>query len=430
MAIGIPGKDRNGKKNRTLASESEIGLEYPGKLPEESILTLEPAQISLLWTGFPQNRLYYGDNLSILAHLLSDTIIKGKVRLIYIDPPFATNSVFQSRSLSDAYQDLLVGSHYIEFIRQRLIFFRELLADDGSMYVHMDGNMAFHIKVIMDEIFGQKNFRNWITRRKCSHKNYTRKQYGNISDYILFYTKSDHYIWNRPLEEWTDERAKKEYPCLEEETGRRYKKVPVHAPGVRKGATGQPWRGQFPPPGKHWQYPPEQLDEMDARGEIYWSPSGNPRRKLYLENSDGVPIQDIWLDVRDTRNQNVRTTGYPTEKNTDMLSRIIRASSNPGDIVLDGFAGSGTTLEVASGLGRRWIGIDNSKEAIQATLKRFAQGAERMGDFVRAPASQGQEANHILINDFSLYAEHVCMPGDDVLSEWQKYLAILENGAE
>lgn len=430
MAIGIPGKYRKGKKTGTVVNEPEIRLEYPGKLPEESILTLKPAPISLLWSGFPQNQLYYGDNLSVLAHLLSDTIIKGKVRLIYIDPPFATNSVFQSRSLSDAYQDLIVGFHYIEFIRQRLIFFRELLADDGSMYIHMDGNMAFHIKVIMDEIFGQKNFRNWITRRKCSHKNYTRKQYGNISDYILFYTKSDHYIWNRPLEEWTDERAKKEYPCIEEETGRRYKKVPVHAPGVRKGATGQPWRGKLPPPGKHWQYSPEQLDEMDARGEIYWSPSGNPRRKLYLENSDGVPIQDIWLDVRDTRNQNERTTGYPTEKNTDMISRIIRASSNPGDIVLDGFAGSGTTLAVASELGRKWIGIDNSKEAIQATLKRFAQGAERMGDFVQAPAPQGQEANHVLINDFSLYAEHTATHNDDVLLEWQKHLTILENGAE
>lgn len=142
------------------------------------------------------------------------------------------------------------------------------------------------------------------------------------------------------------------------------------------------WRGQLPPPGKHWQYTPKDLDEMDARGEIYWSPNGNPRRKIYLDQSDGVPIQDIWLDLRDAHNQNINITGYPTEKNPDLLTRIIRASSNPGDLVLDCFSGSGTTLAVASQLHRKWIGIDNSVEAITTTLRRFATGLKPMGDFV------------------------------------------------
>lgn len=173
--------------------------------------------------------------LPILAALLQDSSVRGQVKLVYIDPPFATGSVFKSRSQDDAYHDLLCGAYYIEFMRQRLILLRELLADDGSIYVHLDENMAFHIKIIMDEVFGQNNFRNWITRKKCNPKNYTRKTFGKISDYILFYTKSDKYIWNRPFEEWALERAEQEYPYIEEETGRRYKKVPVHAPGVRYG---------------------------------------------------------------------------------------------------------------------------------------------------------------------------------------------------
>lgn len=375
-----PGSIVNGEQIQT-----DVTLNYAGKASVQEILATPPVPTTMLWARdlAAPNRLYYGDNLPLLATLLNDSAIRGKVQLIYIDPPFATNSVFHSRSQKDAYQDLLVGATFIEFMRKRLILLHELLADDGSIYVHLDDNMAFYIKVLMDEIFGAQNFRNWITRRKCSHKNYTKRTYGNIADYILFYTKSEQYIWNRPLEEWTTERASKEYTYIEEGTGRRYKKVPIHAPGTRNGQTGQPWRGMSPPPGKHWQYPPKTLEEMDARGEIYWSASGNPRRKIYLDNSEGVPVQDIWYDFRDTKNQNVHTTGYPTEKNPQLLERIIQASSNPGDLVLDCFSGSGTTLAVAGMLGRRWIGIDRGEEAITATLQRFVKGTERMGDFVQ-----------------------------------------------
>src|SRR5207249_2990280 len=148
------------------------------------------------------------------------------------------------------------------------------------------------------------------------------------------------------------------------------------------GETGKPWRGMLPPPGKHWQYKPSTLDELDERGEIYWSPTGNPRRKVYLDQSEGLAVQDLWLGCRDAHNQNIRVTGYPTEKTPELLNRIIGASSNHGDIVLDGFSGSGTTLTVANSLGRRWIGIDNGHEAIATTLRRFAHGVSLMGDFV------------------------------------------------
>jgi adenine-specific DNA-methyltransferase len=451
MATGIPKAQWQSAphSNGVNGSSTDVRLDYEGKKPEHEILLTPVTDCRQLWSERPShetNRLYFGDNLPILATLANDPSVRGKVRLVYIDPPYATKSVFQSRNQTDAYMDLLEGAHYLEFLRERLIFLRELLPDDGSIYVHLDDNMAFHAKALMDEIFGRGNFRSWITRKKCNPKNYTRKTYGNVSDYILFYSKTENYVWHRPVDSWSEEKANKEYQYVEAETGRRYKKVPVHAPGVRNGETGQLWRGVKPPPGKHWQYPPRVLDEMDARGEIYWSPTGNPRRKIYLDESNGVAVQDIWLDYRDAHNQNIAISGYPTEKNSALLTRIIEASSNKGDLVLDCFSGSGTTLNVASCLGRRWIGVDNSSAAISATLRRFGKGLEPMGDFVNKPAFTESEEDespatnlplfqrgeaqiqkvsrqHQLVRDFTLFAQEPYR-GElkTSLQEWSKWV--------
>ncbi len=411
MATGISKTRWNGngslEKKNELKTNNNLKLTYDGKEDENVVLTIKPALLHRIWPthqdidGESINRLYYGDNLSILAKLLEDENILGQVKLIYIDPPFSTKSIFQSRSQQDAYTDLLSGAEYIEFIRKRLILLRELLADDGSIYVHLDSNMAFEIKIIMDEVFGRKNFKNWITRKKCSSKNYTSKTYGKVSDFILFYSKSDNYIWNRPYDKWGKEHSEKEYSYIEETTGRRYKKVPIHAPGIRKGETGKPWRNMHPPPGKHWQFIPKTLDEMDARGEIYWSSSGNPRRKLYLDESSGVAVQDIWLEFRDAHNQNIKISGYPTEKNLNLLTRIIETSSNRDDLVLDCFSGSGTTLAEATRLRRKWIGIDNSPEAISTTLRRLVIGTEKMGDFV-AKKSNKKSVITTTLNGFNI----------------------------
>jgi adenine-specific DNA-methyltransferase len=461
MATGIPKTQWQSpaSTNGGDGGNPDVRLDYDGKKTGREILRIPGAECRQLWPDHPKpesNRLYFGDNLPILAALANDPAIRGQVRLVYIDPPYATRSVFQSRNQTDAYTDLLAGAHYLEFLRERLIFLRELLADDGSIYLHLDDNMAFHAKVIMDEIFGPGNFRNWITRKKCNPKNYTRKTYGNVADYILFYSKTEDFVWHRPVESWTEEKANKEYQYIEPETGRRYKKVPVHAPGIRNGETGQLWRGMKPPPGKHWQYPPRILDEMDARGEIYWSPTGNPRRKIFLDESNGVAVQDIWLDYRDAHNQNIAVSGYPTEKNSALLTRIIEASSNEGDLVLDCFSGSGTTLHVASQLGRRWIGVDNSREAIAATLRRFGKGLEPMGDFVNKPVFtepeedessatslplfQRSEAplervprSHHSISDFTLFAQvpyrdELKIPLDELIA-WhgkEKFLLVAE----
>lgn len=413
---------KNGSNDNSL----DVSLTYEGKKSKQEILSVSPADTQSLWKGSPaDNRLYYGDNLHILASLLNDNSVCGKVRLIYIDPPFATKSVFQSRTQIDAYTDLLEGSHYIEFIRERLILLRELLADDGSIYVHLDENMAFYVKVVMDEVFGKGNFRNWITRKKCNPKNYTRKTYGDISDYILFYTKSKDYVWNRAVEAWTEEKILKEYTYVEEGTGRKYKKVPVHAPGERNGETGKIWHGMMPPKGKHWQYTPQTLNEMDARGEIYWSPTGNPRRKVYLDESNGIPAQDIWLDFRDAHNQNIEITGYPTEKNPNLLKRIIQASSNPNDLVLDCFAGSGTSLQSADELNRKWIGIDNSQEAINTILHRFTSGTSPMGDYVnngKGKTTKMKSLPLFQVKDFELLATRSQNISETDLQHWLNLL--------
>jgi adenine-specific DNA-methyltransferase len=356
---------------------------YSDKLEKSSILQYQPKNnYKELFHHDETNKIYFGENFDVLSLLYHDVKYSGKINLIYIDPPFGTNSVFQSRNQKNSYKDDLVGSHYIEFMRRRLIFLRELLAFDGSIFVHLDSNMVFQIKIVMDEIFGSKNFRGFITRKKCSNKNYTKNTFGNISDYILFYSKTDSYKWHRPVEIWTDEKIDKEYPYIDEKTGRRYKKVPIHAPGVRNGETGKLWKGMLPPPGKHWQYTPDKLTDLDNKGEIYWSANGNPRRKVFLDEDKGIPVQDIWLNLQDSLNQNIKITGYPTEKNPSLLERIINAVSDAGDIVMDCFAGSGTTLDVANQLGRNYIGIDNSHEAIANILKRFSVGLEEMGDYV------------------------------------------------
>jgi len=369
--------------NETYFGDYSYEIVYPDKYSISQILHHQPQnEYTELFHEHDVNKIYFGENFDVLCNLLHIQNYRNKINLIYIDPPFGTNSIFQTRNQRNSYKDDLIGSHYIEFMRRRLILLRELLSDTGSIFVHLDNNMTFQIKLVMDEIFGSKNFRGFITRKKCSTKNYTKNTFGNISDYILFYSKADSYKWHRPTEIWLDDKIDKEYPYIDEATGRRYKKVPIHAPGKRNGETGKQWKGMFPPPGKHWQYTPETLTELDNKGEIYWSSNGNPRRKVFFDEDKGIPVQDIWLNLQDSLNQNIKITGYPTEKNPYLLERIIKAVSDEGDIVLDCFAGSGSTLDVANQLGRNFIGIDNSFEAISSIVKRFCLGLEEMGDYV------------------------------------------------
>jgi adenine-specific DNA-methyltransferase len=435
----------HGRARRSRLSEGsasrplDYALLYPGKLPAEEVLrgprSCPVKRLSVTAGPAPwRNRLYCGDNLGVLRSLCDDSEVCGRVSLVYIDPPFATGARFESRDARRAYDDEAQGAAYLEFLRRRLILLRELLAPTGSLYVHLDGKMAFPVKVLLDEVFGPAQFRNWITRRKSNRKNFTRRQYGNVSDYLLFYTKTGRYTWNRPYEAWTEDWVEREYPYVEPGTGRRYKKVPVHAPGVRRGETGRPWRGRLPPPGKHWQYPPAVLDALDSRGEVYWSPTGNPRRKVYFDQSKGVPVQDVWLDCRDAHNQMIEVTGYPTEKNLDLLRRIVGASSDPGQLVLDCFMGSGTTLAAAEELGRRWVGIDAAATAVATTLRRLARGPEPMGDFVNGKkrekaTGKGPDAPALLRTCFDLYTAEGGTPRPPAAPTLRRWAALFPAGS-
>lgn len=352
-------------------------LHYPNKKTEEEIFNKIPdVEIEQLNLSHSPNMLIQADNLKALKYLITRCNLRNKIDLIYIDPPFSTNNIFtitDSRAStissasngSVAYKDNLKGADFIEFIRERLILLKMLLSDRGSIYLHIDYKIGHYVKVIMDEIFGVENFRNDITRIKCNPKNFARKAYGNIKDMILFYSKSDNFIWNEPKIPYTEEDKIKLFPKMDK-NGRRYTTIPLHAPGeTQNGKTSMPFKGILPPVGRHWRCDISILEKWDKEGLIEWSNNKNPRKKIYLDEQEGKRVQDIW-EFKDPP-----YPIYPTEKNSDLLNLIIKTSSNEHSIVLDCFAGSGTTLKSAHINGRIWIGIDESEEAIKATIKKL-----------------------------------------------------------
>lgn len=359
-----------------------IELSYKNKLAEFEVLKPLISEFidvggNKLKVNIEGSDLVLGDNIFALHQMIKQNT---KVDLIYLDPPYNTGMDFESRSQEHAYNDSFAIASYLEDMRIRLILMREILSDQGSLYLHIGHQMMPYLKVILDEVFGAKNCRNIITRRKCSSKNSTKNQYANLNDYILFYTKTNNYIWNPQGEKPSDEWIQKEYPKVDSKG--QYKLVPIHAPGKRNGSTGTEWRGKMPPEGKHWQYTPDKLDALDEAGEIHWSKTGNPRRKVYLTNDKKLPYNDYWADFRDAHHQSVKITGYPTEKNLHMLKMIVAASSNPNSLVLDPFCGSGTTLQASAELGRQWIGMDQSFTAMKYSINRLTKGTKEMGDYV------------------------------------------------
>lgn len=353
-------------------------LEYPKKKTKEEIFQSIP-QIELKTVNRrsdSSSKLIFGENLRVMKYLLDSGKYKEKIDLVYIDPPFSTNKVFRiskdrantiSNSLSSniAFSDILKGYEFIEFLRERLFLIKELMSDQASIYVHTDYKIGHFVKIIMDEIFGEENFINDLSRIKCNPKNFHRKAFGNIKDMLLFYSKTKDYIWNEQKKPFTQEDISRLFKKIDSD-GRRYTTIPLHAPGETKnGLTGKEWRGILPPKGRHWRSSPEELEKLDTEGLIEWSKTGVPRKKIYADEKDGMKYQDI-LEFKDPQYPN-----YPTEKNIELLKLLIATSSNKNSIVLDSFCGSGTTLLAAQELERRWIGIDNSKKAIEVAKKRL-----------------------------------------------------------
>lgn len=353
-------------------------ITYENKLDEKTILEKANKINNKMSINENKSILFKGENFDVLANLIK--FYKGKIDLIYIDPPFNTDHDFyvseerfntiscrKSKNIV-AYSDKMTKEEYLEFIRERLVLLRELLSDEGSIYLHIDYKIGHYLKIIMDEVFGEINFKNDIARIKSNPKNFYRKAYGNEKDLILFYSKnSSNNIWNDIKIPYDEKDIEKRFSKVDEH-GRHYTTIPLHAPGETKsGATGQPWRNIPVPKGRHWRTDPSEFEKLDAEGRIEWSSTGNPRIIKYADEHNGKRIQDIWL-FKDPQNPR-----YPTEKNSKMLDQIILQSSKENSIVLDCFAGSGTTLERAYKLGRKFIGVDNSDIAIK-TIRELNLG--------------------------------------------------------
>ncbi len=384
------------KVNHTIPKEKRpkggCELLYPKKQTREKILFETTSNELRLIKKYgtdskTKNKLILSDNLGTLKNFYNDSEIKGKVNLIYIDPPFGTGQEFVGYEEEKTYSDKLINVEFLEFLRKRLIFLRELLSEDGSIYLHIDQKIGHYIKIIMDEVFGEENFRNDITRIKCNPKNFERKAYGNIKDVIFFYSKSkpngnDPMFWADYRLTLSEEEIEKQFPKIDKQ-GRRYATTPLHAKGETKnGPTGQPWKGSKPPKGRHWRYPPIELTRLDKAGLIEWSETNNPRKIIYADENKGKKIQDIW----DFRDPGFVSESYPTEKDEELLKQIILSSSKEGDLILDCFCGSGTTIVAAEKLKRNWIGIDSNESAIITTEEKLLALNQKQ-DLFRKPPS-------------------------------------------
>ena len=325
------------------------------RLLDEIAVVGKPAK-----TKADDNLLIEGDALYALTSLLRLPELSkgfaGKVKLAYLDPPFNTQRSWLH------YDDALEHSVWLTMIRDRLTQIKKLLAPDGSVYVHCDSSEGHYLKVVMDEIFGRANFQNEIVwKRTTAHSD--AHTWSQVTDSILFYTNSSVFTWNALFVEHSDNYLATKYRNADPD-GRRYRLDNLTSPNPRPNMTYE-WKG-FAPPAFGWRYSRETMAKLDAEGRI-WYPSDKSKRpqfKRYLDESKGRVADNLWADIPPVNSQAKEDSGYSTQKPEKLLERIIGASSNEGDIVLDCFVGSGTTAAVAQKMGRRWIGIERNAESI------------------------------------------------------------------
>lgn len=375
-----------------------------------------------------KNQLYYGDNLEVLQRYVKDE----SVDLVYLDPPFNSrqdyNVLFaekdgsQSSSQIHAFEDtwewnvdaarayeqiveqggrvadalrafrtFLGGSDmmaYLAMMAPRLVELRRVLKETGSIYLHCDPTASHYLKILMDAVFGPQNFLNEVIWKR-THAHGGAARFGRVHDVILLYAKSSSFTWNRQKTAYSDDYQRKFFR-FQDTDGRRYRSTILTGSGTRTGSSGQPWRGIDPTGvGRHWAIPgyvrpllprpkvatvQEALDQLDDLGRIIWPQkgSGTPTFKQYIDDLGGADVQDVIVDIPPIPPQAQERLGYPTQKPEALLERILKASSNEGDVVLDPFCGCGTTVQVAQRLNRRWIGIDITHLAIGLIKKRLS----------------------------------------------------------
>ena len=332
------------------------------------------------------NRLIYGDNLLAMAALLAGDedqfSLRGKVDLIYIDPPFDSKadyrtkvvlpgveleqkpSVIEQFAYSDTWSDGTAS--YLAMITPRLVLMRELLADTGSIYVHLDWHVGHYVKLVLDEIFGKENFTNEIIwKRSEAHSD--SNAFGAVHDVIFFYKKSKNNIWNRQYTPYTDEYVEKQFKYVDKKSGRRYRSADLSASGLSGGGYTYAWNGIT----RSWRCPIQTMNRYREEDRLDYTGKGLVRYKYFLDEMPGLSIQSVWTDIGKIHHLADERINYQTQKPRDLLERIIEASSNEGSLIADFNGGSGTTAAVAEKLGRRWITSDIGKPACMIMRKRL-----------------------------------------------------------
>ena len=362
------------------------------------------------------NTLYYGDNLDVLRRYVPDE----SVDLVYLDPPFNSNAsynvLFKERSGEEspaqikAFTDTwewtqeservyereiitnpdapsavremigafrqFVGANsmmaYLVMMAPRLVELRRVLKPTGSIYLHCDPTASHYLKLLMDTVFGPEQFRTEITWKRTSAHSDTRQgrqQHGRVHDLILFYSKSDTWTWNPLYTEYDEDYMDRFYRHVEPETGRRFRLGDLTGPGgAAKGNPSYEVMGVT----RYWRYSKERMAALIEQGRIVQTrPGAVPAYKRYLDEMPGIPLQDLWTDINPIGAQANERLGYPTQKPQALLERIIQASSNEGDVVLDPFCGCGTAVAAAENLKRRWIGIDVTHLAVALMKSRL-----------------------------------------------------------
>ncbi|MDE2668706.1 MAG: site-specific DNA-methyltransferase [Chloroflexota bacterium] len=359
-----------------------------------------------------KNALYFGDNLDILREHIPDE----SVDLIYLDPPFNSNATYNvlfreksgeesaaqitafddtwhwDMSSEAAYRDVVTNGPtrladllqamrsflgqndmmaYLTMMAQRMVELHRVLKGTGSLYLHCDPTASHYLKLLLDGVFGADNFRSEVIWRRYGAHNDVGQgstRFGRVHDTMLHYGKTESVTWNQQFVPLDDEYVRKTYRYVDESSGRRYQTTPLTGPGgAEKGNPVYEWNGHV----RAWRYSQETMRKLHEEGRIHYSKTGYPRRKTYLDESRGVPIQDMWTDIPPLAGSHKERLGYPTQKPEALLERIISSSSNDGDLVLDPFCGCGTAVAVAERLGRKWIGIDVTHVAIALMKSRL-----------------------------------------------------------
>ncbi|MCC7494998.1 MAG: restriction endonuclease [Fimbriimonadaceae bacterium] len=377
------------------------------------------------------NALYFGDCLPVLRGF-PDACID----LVYLDPPFNSkrdyNMVFAGQASADdtaqvkafedtwsfegaeadfnyvvthhdrlsrilealklAYSDdraMLNTVGYLAVMAARLIELRRVLKTTGSLYLHCDPTASHYLKMVLDATFGPARFLNELIWQR-THAHGGARRYGPVHDVLLLYGCSDSHCWTDPRLPHREPYLERHFRSVDAASGRRFQAITLTGSGVRHGDSGQPWRGVDPTSvGRHWavpravlsrhglagRSPQEALDALDAAGLVHWpeKAGGVPRLKHYADELDGASVQDVWSDINPISAHAAERLGYPTQKPLALLERIIAASSNPGDVVLDPFCGCGTAVVASQKLGRQWVGIDITSLATSTIRKRLIE---------------------------------------------------------